>query len=195
MSAPESSWPESSRPESSRPESSRPEFSRLERLDTIGAGERTVTIAADAAERAALAVRFGLLSVDRLDATFRVNRDAAGIVARGRVSAAAVQACSVTAEPLPVTVDEQVALRFVTGQEAAAEEEVELDMQALDTMPHDGSAIDLGEAAAETMALALDPFPRGPNAAAALREAGVIGEDEAKPAGALAGLKGLLGGG
>ena len=29
-------------------------------------------------------------------------------------------------------------------------------------MPFDGGAIDLGEAAAETMALALDPFPRGP---------------------------------
>ncbi|MBN9990995.1 hypothetical protein JND45_16805, partial [Listeria monocytogenes] len=62
----------------------------------------------------------------------------------------------------------------------------------LDTMPYDGAAIDLGEAAAETMALALDPFPRGPNAAAALRAAGVISEEEAKPAGALAGLKGLL---
>ena len=42
------------------------------------------------------------------------------------------------------------------------------------------------------MALALDPFPRGPNAAAALREAGVISEEEAKPLGALAGLKAQL---
>lgn len=97
-----------------------------------------------------------------------------------------------TEEPLPVTVSEDVALRFVTEQEAAAEEEIELDLDALDTMPYDGAAIDLGEAAAETMALALDPFPRGPNAAAALRAAGVISEDDAKPAGALAGLKSLL---
>ena len=173
---------------------SAPEFSRPERIDTIGAGEREVTIIADATERAALAVRFGLMAVDRLEAVFRVKRDAAGIVARGRVSAAVVQACSVTDDPLPVTVAEDVALRFFTEREAAAEDEVELDLEALDTMPYDGSAIDLGEAAAETMALALDPFPRGPNAAAALREAGVISEEEAKPAGALAGLKGLLGG-
>ncbi|MES2020926.1 MAG: DUF177 domain-containing protein [Pseudomonadota bacterium] len=169
-----------------------PEFSRLERIDTIGEGARSVSITADAAERSALAERFGLLAVDRLEATFRVQRDAAGVVARGEVRAAVVQACSVTEEPLPVTVSEDVALRFVTEQEAAAEEEIELDLDALDTMPYDGAAIDLGEAAAETMALALDPFPRGPNAAAALRAAGVISEEEAKPAGALAGLKGLL---
>ena len=169
-----------------------PEFSRLERIDTIGEGARSVSITADATERAALAERFGLLAVDRLEATFRVQRDAAGVVARGEVRASVVQACSVTEEPLPVTVSEDVALRFVTEQEAAAEEEIELDLDALDTMPYDGAAIDLGEAAAETMALALDPFPRGPNAAAALRAAGVISEDDAKPAGALAGFKSLL---
>lgn len=172
---------------------SAPEFARLERIDTIGEGERTLAITATEPERAALAKRFGLISVERLEASFRVKRDAAGIVARGRVTAAVTQACSVTDEPLPGTVSEEVALRFVTEQEAAAEEEIELDMDALDTMPYDGGSIDLGEAAAETMALALDPFPRGPNAAAALRAAGVISEEEAKPAGALAGLKGLLG--
>ncbi len=170
-----------------------PEFSRLERIDTIGEGERSIAIVASETERAALATRFGLISVDRLEATFRVKRDAAGVVARGAINAAVVQACSVTDEPLPQTVSEDVALRFVTEQDAAAEEEIELDLDALDTMPYDGAAIDLGEAAAETMALALDPFPRGPNAAAALREAGVISEEEAKPAGALAGLKGLFG--
>jgi uncharacterized metal-binding protein YceD (DUF177 family) len=170
-----------------------PEFSRLERIDTIGEGERSLAITATEAERAALAARFGLIAVERLEASFRVKRDAAGIVARGRVSAAVTQACSVTDEPLSETVSEDVALRFVTEQEAAAEEEIELDMTAIDTMAYDGAAIDLGEAAAETMALALDPFPRGPNAAAALRAAGVLSEEEAKPAGALAGLKGLLG--
>lgn len=114
-------------------------------------------------------------------------------MAQGRVDAIVVQACSVTDEPLPVTVAEEVALRFVTDQEVAAEDEIELDPDALDTMAYDGNGVDLGEAAAETMALALDPFPRGPNAAAALRAAGVISEEEAKPAGALAGLKSLLG--
>lgn len=170
-----------------------PEFSRLERIDTIGTGDRTVTIAAEAEERAALATRFGLLAVDRLEATLAVRRDAAGILATGRVGADVVQACTVTGEPIAVTVDEPLTVRFVDESiDTGEDDEIELDANALDTIPYEGGAVDLGEAAAETMALALDPFPRGPNAAAVLREAGVIGEDEVKPFGALAGLADLL---
>lgn len=167
-----------------------PEFSRPERIDTIGEGEREVAVSASPAERAALAIRFGLKAIDRLEGTFRVRRDAAGVVARGRVVAEVVQSCVVTDDPVRVAVDEPVALRFVAGDEGESAE-VELSEDALDTMGFDGAAIDLGEAAADTMALALDPFPRGPNAAAALKEAGVISEEEAKPLGALAGLADL----
>ncbi|KQS03134.1 hypothetical protein ASG11_01690 [Sphingomonas sp. Leaf357] len=168
-----------------------PEFSRPERIDTFGAGERVVEITADATERAALATRFGLLSLDLLTASFRVRAEAAGIVARGTVSASVVQACSVTDDPIPVEISEDVALRFIE-EDAVDDEEIELSEDALDTMFYTGSAVDLGEAAAETVALALDPFPRGPNAEAALKAAGVVAEDEVKPLGALAGLKGLL---
>jgi len=168
-----------------------PEFSRLERIDTIGEGEREISVTATESERAALAERFGLKAIERLEGVFRVRRDAGGIVARGNVQASVVQSCVVTDDPLPVTLDEPVALRFVAEGEPEADE-IELDEDALDTMSFDGAAIDLGEAAAETMALALDPFPRGPNAAAVLREAGVISEEEAKPMGALAGLKAQL---
>lgn len=168
-----------------------PEFSRLERIDTIGEGEREIAVTATESERAALALRFGLKAIDRLEGMFRVRRDAAGIVARGTVRADVVQACVVTDDPLPVSVDEPVALRFV-AEDKPDGDEIELDEDALDTMGFDGAAIDLGEAAAETMALALDPFPRGPNAAVVLREAGVISEEEAKPLGALAGLKAQL---
>ncbi len=165
---------------------SAPEFSRLEHADTIGEGERTVRIEANDAERAALAKRFELKSVDVLEAEFRLRRDAAGIVAHGHVRGAVVQACVVTDDPIPVAIDEPVALRFV------GEGEIELDEDALDTMLYDGAAVDLGEAAAETMALALDPYPRGPGAAAALRAAGVVSEDEVTPLNAFAGLKAKL---
>lgn len=173
-----------------------PEFSRLERRDTIGTTEHAVSIAATEPERAALATRFGLVAVNRIEATLRIRTEAAGIVARGVVSADVVQACSVTDEPLPVTVTEHIAVRFIE-ENAVDEEEIELSEDALDTMFYTGNNIDLGEATAETVALALDPFPRGPNAARVLKAAGVIGEDELqaapKPAGALAGLKDLLG--
>ena len=167
-----------------------PEFSRPQRLDTIGEAPQRVAIEAEAAEREALAARFGLVAIDRLAADFTLRRDAMGIVAEGRVEAMLTQACSVTGDPLPARVDEAVALRFVP--ESASGEEVELSDGDLDVVEYEGGAIDLGEAAAETMALALDPFPRGPDAAAVLRQAGVLSEDEAGPFGGLAALRDKL---
>ncbi|MBD8469744.1 MULTISPECIES: YceD family protein [unclassified Sphingomonas] len=168
-----------------------PEFSRPERLDTIGERDRSVTFAATPEERRKLAARFAILSVDLLEARFTIRRDTSGIVAKGHVTAKVVQACSVTDEPLTATIDEPVALRFVDDF-GAVDGEIELSDDALDTVPIDGGAVDLGEAAAETLALALDPFPRGPNAAAALRAAGVISEDEYQPVNAFSGLKAKL---
>lgn len=168
-----------------------PEFSRIERLDSIGERERAIDIAADEAERAAVAKRFGLLSIDSLAGRFTVRREAAGVAVRGGVTASVVQACSVTGEPLPVTIDEPVALLFVESL-ADGEEEVELAGDALDTVEIKGGGIDLGEAAAETMALALDPFPRSANAEAALKAAGVVGEDEVGPFSGLKALKDKL---
>ncbi|TCP72998.1 DUF177 domain-containing protein [Sphingomonas sp. PP-CE-1G-424] len=164
------------------------EFSRPERLDTIGERERTVEIAATEDERAALAKRFALLSITRLDARLGIKRTESGIVVKGRVTGAAVQACSVTDEPLDTKIDEPVALLFV-DQLVSEGDEVELSDDALDTVAIEGGTIDLGEAAADTLALAIDPFPRGPNAAAALAAAGVISEDEFRPANAFSDLK------
>ena len=166
----------------------KPEFSRPERLDTIGERERIVEIAATEDERAALAKRFALLSITRLDARLGIKRTDSGIVVKGRVTGAAVQACSVTDEPLDTQIDEPVALLFV-DQLVSEGDEVELSDDALDTVAIKGGTIDLGEAAADTLALAIDPFPRGPNAAAALAAAGVISEDEFRPANAFSDLK------
>ena len=172
---------------------STPEFARPLRVDTIGDEPRTIAIEADAAERAALTKRFGLIGIDRLTGNLTLRRDAAGIVAEGRVAATLTQACSITGDPLPAAIDEPIALRFVPEDEAT-QDEIELGDHDVDVIAYDGGAIDLGEVAAETMALALDPFPRGPNAEAALRDAGVLSEGEAGPFGALAGLKDKLAG-
>lgn len=167
-----------------------PEFPRPIRIDTIGEGDRHEVIEANEAERKALAARFGLLGIERLTGTFTLRREAAGISVTGRVTAAATQGCSITGEPLPATIDEEARLRFV--DDLGQGEEVELDDAEIDVLPLEGAAIDLGEVAAETLALSLDPFPRGPNAEAALKESGVLSEGEAGPFGALAGLKDAL---
>ncbi|MFM9828686.1 MAG: YceD family protein [Sphingomonas sp.] len=172
-----------------------PEFSRPQPLDRIGDSARPVTIDANEAERRALADRFGLRAVEALSATCGLHRDAQGVTVTGMVQAQVVQTCVVTGDAIPVSIEAPLALRFVADDSTAtAPEEIELSEDALDVIPFTGSAIDLGDAAAETMALALDSFPRGPRADDALRKAGVLKEGEAGPFGALAGLRDALAG-
>ncbi|MCX8477883.1 MAG: YceD family protein [Sphingomonas sp.] len=172
-----------------------PEFPRPHRLDQIGPAESKVAVEASPDERAALARRFDLIAIDSLSARFMLRRDAAGVLAHGHLSAAVIQACSITGDPLPAVVEEDFAIRFLPEPgEDDSQDEVELAEEDLDTVFYTGAALDLGEAAAETLALALDPFPRGPNAAAALREAGVVSEEAAGPPSPLAAaLKDKLG--
>ncbi|WP_213981092.1 DUF177 domain-containing protein [Sphingomonas sp. dw_22] len=174
-----------------------PEFPRPHRLDQIGAGESQVHIEANPEERAALATRFDLQAIDTLEADYAIRRDAAGIVARGRIKASVVQSCIATGDPVPAGIAENFAIRFLPETDADPNDEIELDEDECDTVFYTGGAIDLGEAAAETLALSLDPFPRSPNAEAILRQAGVLSEEEARrlaeesgPFGALAGLRG-----
>jgi uncharacterized metal-binding protein YceD (DUF177 family) len=146
----------------------------------LGSATKSLTVIAEPAEPAALAERFGLISLDRLEAEVRLDRDGEAIRADGRLQAEAVQACVATGAPVPARIAEPFALRFVPEAQIDRGDEVELSEADCDTLPHDGKTIELGEAIAETFALALDPYPRCPEAAAALREAGVIGEAEAK---------------
>jgi uncharacterized metal-binding protein YceD (DUF177 family) len=173
-----------------------PEFSRLYRLDSIGGEPRRVEIEATEAERAALADRFGLQSIEMLAAEAVIRREGQQVWAEGTLKAQAVQSCVATGDPVPARVKESFALRFDPAGDPAREEEVELDESDLDILSYEGGAIDLGEAVAQGFALALDPFPRASGAEAALREAGVKSEEDAEedriassPFAALKGLK------
>ena len=167
-----------------------PEFSRPVRAEQIRRMTGDVHIAADADERAALAQRFGLVTLDRLEADYALSEEDGAILARGRVRASLAQPCVATAEPVPETVDTDFTLRFVVEGEALGEdEELELDAEDVDTIGYDGQQIDMGEAVAETMALAMTPYPRSPQADAYLKEAGVLSEEQASPFAALLALK------
>ena len=173
---------------------SAPEFSRPVRADTLGEEERALRVEAEASERAALARRFGLIAIDRLEAELALSRKAAEIAVRGRVSAAVTQACVVTGAPLETRIEPKMDLRFrpQPGADRGAEEEIELGESELDLLFYEGAEIDVGEAVAETLALALDPYPRAPGAEEALKAAGVKSEEEAGPFAALAGLRDKL---
>lgn len=168
-----------------------PEFSRIVKADQVKRLTGDTHVEADESERAALARRFGLSALDRLEADYSLTQEGDAILARGRVRAALAQPCIATGEPVAETIDTDFALRFVVECEALPEgEELELDAQDVDTIGYDGQSIDMGEAVAETMALAMTPFPRSPDADAYLKEAGVMSEEQASPFAALLALKG-----
>jgi uncharacterized metal-binding protein YceD (DUF177 family) len=173
------------------------EFSRPVRIDTLGAGPRTVAIEAAPDERAALAKRFELVGIDRLAAEASLTRTGETIVAAGRLEAEVVQSCVASAEPVPARLAEDFHIEFrPPPAPGGADEEVELGENELDVVFYDGAAIDLGEAVAETLLLALDPYPRSPAAEAALTAAGVKSEEQARiessPFAALKALKDKL---
>ena len=167
------------------------EFVHRLQLDQIRGGDR-IDINAKAGELAAIANRLRLLSLDRLDAHAVLTRDGERVKATGRLKASLSQACVATGDPVAEHVDEAFSLSFVPAP--TAEEELELDADQLDTIFHDGASIDLGTAIADTLALAIDPYPRSAKADAALREAGVLSEEEAGPFAVLAALKAKMSG-
>jgi uncharacterized metal-binding protein YceD (DUF177 family) len=152
-----------------------PEFARPFRAHDVAGLARQQVIEADAGERTALAQRFGLLALDRLTAAFDLHREPAGIRVTGQVHASGAQPCVATAEPVAFLITEAVALLFT--QTSPAGDEIELADTDLDTEPLDGDVIDLGELAAQALALALDPYPR-----ASLAAPGVITEEAARAA-------------
>ena len=170
------------------------DFAHRLTLDRIRDGDR-LDLAADADECAAVAKRLGLVALDRFGAHAVLTRDGETVRASGRLKANLTQTCVASGDPVQAHIDEAFDLKFVPAPVVTApEEEFELGGDDLDTLFYDGAAIDLGEAIADSLALAIEPYPRSPAAAVALREAGVIGEDEAGPFAALAALKGKLSG-
>lgn len=164
------------------------ELERIVEAARLPAAEQV--IAASEAECAALAARFGLVAVKALEARVTLAADGPTVRAKGRVTADIVQSCAVSGEDLPVRIDEPLALRFVpAGEPVSGDEEIELSAEELDDIEMENGRFDLGEAVAQTLGLAIDPYLEGPGAEEARRKAGLLSEGEG---GAFAALKGLL---
>jgi uncharacterized metal-binding protein YceD (DUF177 family) len=136
----------------------RPEFSRPVRLTSE---PREVVLEASESERAALAERFGILGLESLSARIALAPEPGGnIRARGTLRAAPVQACVVTLEPVHQRLEAPIDLRIL--EEGA--EPSDDDPDSPDDIESAGGLVDLGEAVAEQLALALDPRPRAEGA-------------------------------
>ncbi|MGV3770875.1 MAG: YceD family protein [Sphingobium phenoxybenzoativorans] len=166
-----------------------PEFSRIVRLDQVGKLSGAQIVKPTEEERLALARRFGLLSLDDMEARYSLAEENGALTARGSLRATLSQSCIATGEPVPEEVDTSFAVRFVPSSAEPSDDEIELDDDDCDTIFYSGESIDIGEAVAETLALAMTPYPRSPNADAYLKKMGVMSEEQASPFAALLALK------
>lgn len=167
-----------------------PEFHRPLSLDRIGEHGLDITVEATGAECAALAVRMKLPAVQAVSCTFHLIREAGNeVLARGHLQARVTRTCVVSLEDFEAPVEEVFQVRFVpSGQETG-----DIDPDSDDEIPFEGNRIDLGEAAAEQLGLALDPYPRMPGVALPEPDHDEVGDREPPPHpfAALSGLRRL----
>ncbi len=143
-----------------------PEFSRVIEVARLKRDEQSFEIAANPAERAALAKRFDLVALGRLAAVVRLEQIPGGLFRlTAELDADVTQACVVSLAPVQSRVEEGFTVLYGGGEEA---HEVNLDGAAETIEPIENGVIDIGEAVAQQLSLALDPFPHAPGAEAAI---------------------------
>ena len=143
------------------------EFSRLVEASRVPPGGLDEVIEADADERARLAGRLGVPRVLSLRAQFSLMPwRRGGLRVRGRIEAEVEQVCVVSLETFVADLREEVERYFVGEAEPGWSGAVH-DVDSLEDDEPDlvtDGEIDLGELAAETLVLAIDPYPRKPGA-------------------------------
>jgi uncharacterized metal-binding protein YceD (DUF177 family) len=164
-------------------------------LDAIPADGLVQEFEADAAERQAMRELAEVRDVSAARARFELHPVGRGRVrASGRITATVGQTCVVSLDPMETVVDEPVEALFVPVDEVEAvtkalDKEAEVTGELADPPePIVNGMIDLGKLAADALFLAIDPYPRKPDAAFQPPE---IAEDpEDHPFAALKALKG-----
>ena len=179
-----------------------PEFSRIVKTDELVKGKEKVTVEATENERAELAKRFELISIDSLRAELEVKTASNGeVTVRGPMAARIVQSCVATLEPVPEQIEDTIEVLFsphVSEEDMPSnpddlEDLSEAELMALLEQPEplvDGK-IDLGEVVAQFLAVAMDPYPRkdGAEMPDSVQSEEEAEADKPNPFAQLAGLK------
>jgi uncharacterized metal-binding protein YceD (DUF177 family) len=128
---------------------------------------RDVNISPREDERAAIAAQLGVTSLDRLQVTLHAVKFRGGIRVTGRLTGEVTQPSVVTLEPVHQQLAEPIDRIFLPGGErdvaAAANAEIFVDLEGEDIPDHfEGPEADLTDLIVETLALAVDLYPRAP---------------------------------
>lgn len=154
-----------------------PEFSHIISLAALKLNKSPLNISANPQECDLLAVRFDLPAIHSLSAQIILSTDP--IMMRGKIMANIEQICVASGEILAVNISEDIRIKFIEPPKIDPNDsEIALEDEDCDTMFHNGRDIDIGEAVAQSLYLAIDPFPRAYNAQEILQQAGVISEEE-----------------
>lgn len=163
-------------------------LSRPQPVDSIPPAGVACLVEATEAECKALARFIKILAVHELSASLRAEREGSRVRVTGTVKARVSQACVVTLEPVDELIDEEIEQVFAPKEEADAAyaaaglpdddidtmEPEDIDFSAIDLAALDDpdalpdaivdGQIDFGHVIYETLVIALDPYPRRPDA-------------------------------
>lgn len=150
------------------------------RIDNLPPEGRDLAISADESQRDALASLLEITAIERLDVKLNASRFRGGIRVLGRLTARIEQPCVVTLEPVHQEISEEIDRVFLPSPEATrpagSQSEIFVDLEAEDPPDYfEGPDADLSGLVVETLALAIDPYPR---ASGASLEAVYIVEDD-----------------
>lgn len=135
------------------------------RLDSMPPDGRQLHLVVEAEERALLAKQLGVSAIERLDVGLLAVRFRGGMRVTGDLSAVVVQPSVVTLEPVRQVISESIDRIFLPGGEKSyagpAGAEIFVDLDGEDIPDHfEGPEADLSDLVIETLALAIDPYPR-----------------------------------
>jgi uncharacterized metal-binding protein YceD (DUF177 family) len=135
------------------------------RIDSVPAAGYDLALDVAGEIRAAMARRLGVTSVDRLEARLRAVRFRGGFRVSGHLEAEITQPSVISLEPVHQRIAEPIDRVFLPGGEkdyaGPANAEVFVDLEGDDLPDHfEGGEADLSELIIETLALAIDPYPR-----------------------------------
>ena len=177
-----------------------PEFSHPISASRLSFKPSTYRLAANEAERAALAQRFGLLQLSRFEAIVTLKREPGDAIRfDGEIDADLVQACIYTNDPVPAHITDVFTLIYRADVDEETADQMALDNPEDEIIePLIGDSIDIGEAVAQQLSVAMDPYPRSVGAESEIEvvQTALIEDDEAgapmarrNPFDALAALK------
>lgn len=163
------------------------------RAGELCGGDIAFDLAASRDELSEIARRLGLEAVEELTARLAARRwGRGGAIVEGTLAARVVQLCVVTLEPVAGDIAAEVREKFVPLSSTRRDVSIDID-DPDDAEPFGGGEMDIGQLVVDTLAGALDPYPRAPGAEVEPPAGEMPGDEDGASTSPFAGLARLKG--